>query len=68
MLKNIVNKAKGFLNRFKNCRKGSAEIIGLVLILIFVILVAAPKIKDLGATMSNGVQDLNTQMQNELNE
>ncbi|WP_213974957.1 flagellin [Tepidanaerobacter acetatoxydans] len=48
-------------------KKGEA-IIGFVIVLIFIILVAAPHVKNLGKTTSNGVSNLNDQMEDTLNE
>lgn len=48
-------------------KKGEA-IIGFVIVLIFIILVAAPYVKKLGKTTSSGVSNLNDQMETTLNE
>jgi Flp pilus assembly pilin Flp len=45
---------------------GSAEIIGLALILLFVVLAVSGRIKNLGATMDSGISSLDQDMQNAL--
>lgn len=48
-------------------RKG-ADIVAIALVLLFIILAVAPYIKNLGTTTKNGVNNLNTQMEDTLNE
>jgi Flp pilus assembly pilin Flp len=62
-------KAKALLQtvtRFLEDEDGSAEIIGLALILLFVVLAVSGRIKNLGATMDNGISSLDQQMQQAL--
>ena len=59
----MLKKAKELLSD----KKGEA-IIGFVIVLIFIILVAAPHVKNLGKTTSSGVSNLNDQMETTLNE
>ena len=62
MLKAIFERVKGVI---KN-KKGN-EIVAIALILLFIILAAAPYIRNLGQTTSTGISNLNTQMQQVLN-
>jgi hypothetical protein len=61
-----MNKVKGFLKNVLD-QKGS-EIIAIALILIFVILIAAKPIKNLGKTTETGVTNLNTELSTTLSE
>ncbi|WP_422445304.1 flagellin [Thermoanaerobacterium sp. DL9XJH110] len=63
MLRNFVKKIKEHITS----RKG-AEIVAIALVLLFIILAAAPHIKTLGRTTGTGVSNLNTQMEDTLNE
>ncbi|ADL67859.1 archaellin/type IV pilin N-terminal domain-containing protein [Thermoanaerobacterium thermosaccharolyticum] len=47
--------------------KGFSEIVSIVMIILFVILVAASPIRNLGQTTSSGISNLNGQMQQVLN-
>ena len=60
---NIIRKQ---LKVAANDENGSAEIIGLVLILLFVVLAVSGKIKDLGSTMKGGIGNLDTEMKGAL--
>lgn len=62
----MFRKAVELLKRFTRNKKGSSEIVGIVLILLFIVLVAAKPIKNLGATIANGLTQLNTEMTSEL--
>lgn len=64
MFKKIKNLFKKYVVQSK---KGS-EIVAIALILLFIILAAAPKIKTLGDTTSKGVGSLNTQLEDTLKE
>ena len=44
-------------------KKGSAEIIGFIILIVFIAVVAAPSIKTLGQTVKTGVDSTNTQVQ-----
>lgn len=48
-------------------KKASAEMVAFVLLLLFVILAIAPKVKDIGSTMSEGIEQLNNDLDAELN-
>ncbi|MBE0069866.1 flagellin [Thermoanaerobacterium thermosaccharolyticum] len=50
----------------KKSKKGSAEIVAFAILLIFIVVAAGPKIKDLGDTVVNGVSSTNTQVQQTL--
>ncbi|MDP9750344.1 hypothetical protein [Thermoanaerobacter pentosaceus] len=43
-------------------KKGSAEIIGFIILIVFIAVVAAPSIKTLGQTVKAGVDSTNTQV------
>ena len=45
-------------------KKGSAEIIGFIILIVFIAVVAAPSIKTLGTTVKAGVDSTNTQVEN----
>jgi len=62
----VLKKVKEFFRKYLN--KKGADIIAIALILLFIILAASPYIKDLGNTTKNGVDNLNTQMEDTLNE
>lgn len=62
MLKAIFERIKGILKD----KKGN-EIVAIALILLFIILAAAPYIRNLGQTTSSGISNLNSQMQQVLN-
>jgi hypothetical protein len=44
-------------------KKGSAEIIGFIILIVFIAVVTAPSIKTLGQTVKAGVDSTNTQVQ-----
>jgi|GEM_PF-1183778 len=62
----FVKKIREALRRVLSDRKGN-EIVAIALILLFIILAAAPYIRSLGNTTSSGIQNLNSQMQQVLN-
>ncbi|UZQ81852.1 hypothetical protein [Thermoanaerobacter sp. RKWS2] len=43
-------------------KKGSAEIIGFIILIVFIAVIAAPSIKSLGQTVKAGVDSTNTQV------
>jgi hypothetical protein len=62
ILKNLYERIKGAV-----CNKKGNEIVAIALILLFIILAAAPYIRNLGQTTSTGISNLNSQMQQVLN-
>lgn len=56
----------GFLKGLLLNRKGN-EIVAIALILLFIILAAAPYIRQLGETTGSGINNLNSQMEQVLN-
>lgn len=67
MLCKINNQIKR-VKKFLKDKRGSAEIIAFAIILIFVILALAPKIKDIGSTIQQGTDNLNQELGEQLNE
>lgn len=63
MLKKIKKTLKG-VKRYLN-KKGN-EMVAIALVLIFIILAGAPYIKKLGETTANGIDKLNTEMEDVL--
>lgn len=61
----MFRKVLEHLKRHLFNKKGS-DIIAVALILLFIILAAAPYVKDLGTTTKNGVISLNEEMSNTL--
>ena len=49
-------------------KKGSAEIIGFIILIVFIAVVAAPSIKTLGLTVKAGVDSTNTQVHETIQE
>lgn len=64
MFKKVVNLFKKYI--IKN-KKGE-QFIGLAVILLFIILAAAPHIKNLGKTTGKGINTLNTQLEETLSD
>ncbi|MDN5332128.1 MAG: hypothetical protein PWP45_1353 [Tepidanaerobacteraceae bacterium] len=62
MLKKLFERIKASV-----CNKKGNEIVAIALILLFIILAAAPYIRNLGQTTSTGISNLNSQMQQVLN-
>lgn len=65
MLKKIGEVFKSFKKHVMD-KKGN-EIVAVALVLLFIILAAAPYLKTLGETTSTGIDNLNTQMEEVLN-
>jgi len=66
----MLNLIKKVIKRVKESicnNRGANEIVAMALILLFIILAAAPYIRNLGQTTSNGISNLNTQMEQVLN-
>lgn len=63
----MFDKIRSFFKNIKSKlnSKGS-EFVGFAIILLFVILVAAPHIKTLGKTTSTGIKSLNTELSDTL--
>ncbi len=59
----MLKKISGFL---KN-KKGDTNTVGWIVLIIFIILVVAPKIKDIGSTMVDGATKLNSELTETLN-
>lgn len=62
ILRNLFQRVKEAV-----CNKKGNEIVAIALILLFIILAAAPYIRNLGQTTSTGISNLNTQMEQVLN-
>ncbi|KUK11526.1 MAG: Uncharacterized protein XD50_0309 [Clostridia bacterium 41_269] len=62
----FLQKIRDSIKKFKENRKGN-EIVAVALILLFIILAVAPFIRNLGQTTGQGVNNLNSEMQNVLN-
>jgi hypothetical protein len=62
----MIKKLKEFFKKHLFNKKGN-DIVAVALILLFIILAAAPYLRNLGQTTSNGVNNLNTQMEDVLN-
>lgn len=60
----MLKKIKEFFKKYLN--EEGAEVIAIALIFLFIILVAAGPIKNLGKTTGDAVTNLNTQMENTL--
>lgn len=58
----MLKKIKELFKKHLFNKKGN-DIVAVALILLFIILAAAPYLKNLGQTTSNGVNNLNTQME-----
>jgi len=67
MLCKINNQIKR-VKKFLKDKRGSSEIIAFAIILIFVILALAPKIKDIGSTIQSGMDTLNQDLSQQLSE
>ncbi|TYP56820.1 flagellin [Thermosediminibacter litoriperuensis] len=63
---NLVRKVKESVKKVLSNTRGN-EIVAIALILLFIILAAAPYIRNLGQTTSTGISNLNTQMEQVLN-
>jgi len=61
-----INKQIGRFKKLLKDKRGSAEIIAFAIILIFVILALAPKIKDIGTTIQSGTDTLNQDLSQQL--
>lgn len=64
----MFKKVKNLFKKHVVQSKKGSEIVAIALILLFIILVAAPRIKTLGDTTSRGVDSLNTQLEDTLKE
>lgn len=67
-LKEVINLSKlmeKIINFIKD-RRGDANTIGWIVLIIFIILAVAPHIKDVGQTMVNGTTQLNTNLSDTL--
>jgi hypothetical protein len=65
----MLCKINDYIKRFKEFvkdKKGSAEIIAFAILLMFIIIALAPKIKDIGSTISSGTDTLNQDLQQQL--
>jgi len=62
----MFKKIKESIKKALGNSKGFSEIVAVALIILFVILVAASPIKNLGKTTSSGISNLNTQMEETL--
>jgi hypothetical protein len=58
----MLKKIKDTIKKYLSNRKGN-EIVAAALILLFIILAAAPYLQDLGETTSQGVENLNSKME-----
>ncbi|WP_083768255.1 flagellin [Thermoanaerobacter mathranii] len=63
---NLIRKVKEYVKKAL-CNTRGNEIVAIALILLFIILAAAPYIRNLGQTTSTGISNLNSQMQQVLN-
>jgi len=63
----MFRKIKESIKKALGNSKGFSEIVAVALVILFVILVAATPIRNLGQTTSSGISNLNTQMQQVLN-
>ncbi|EIV99950.1 archaellin/type IV pilin N-terminal domain-containing protein [Thermoanaerobacter siderophilus] len=63
----MFRKIKESIKKTLGNSKGFSEIVAVALVILFVILVAATPIRNLGQTTSSGISNLNTQMQQVLN-
>ena len=61
----MFKKIKDTIKKYFSNRKGN-EIVAIALVLIFIILAAAGPLRTLGKTTSEGVLNLNTQMEDVL--
>ncbi|MCG1012974.1 flagellin [Tepidanaerobacter sp. GT38] len=61
----MFKKIKDTIKKYFSNRKGN-EIVAIALVLIFIILAAAGPLRNLGNTTSEGVLNLNTQMEDVL--
>ncbi|MBP2072942.1 flagellin [Thermoanaerobacterium saccharolyticum] len=63
----MLKKFKGSIKKFLLNSKGLSELVSIALVILFVVLVAANPIRNLGQTTSSGISNLNSQMQQVLN-
>ncbi|QSQ10608.1 hypothetical protein H0A61_03018 [Koleobacter methoxysyntrophicus] len=61
----MLAKARNILKTLNH--RGAGEIVAVALIILFIILVAVNPIKNLGETTSQGISNLNQQMEEVLN-
>lgn len=61
----MLKKIEGMFNSCKKhiMNKKGNEIVAVALVLLFIILAAAPYLRTLGQTTSTGIDNLNTQME-----
>jgi len=63
----MFRKIKESIKKALGNSKGFSEIVAVALIILFVILVVANPIKNIGQTTSTGISNLNSQMEQVLN-
>lgn len=61
-----MKKVTDYIRNFFRDERGGAELVAIALVLIFVILYAAPKVKTLGTTVGNGIDQTNVQLTQQL--